>query len=50
LAELRYFSQKKLLQLILSKKAEGLFGEVAVARFNSLAQSLGCETTIKISA
>lgn len=50
LAELRYFPQKKLLQLILSKKAEGLFGEVAVSRFTSLAQSLECATTVRISA
>ena len=47
LAELRYFPQKKQLELRLNEKARGLFGEVAQARFMSLAASLEAEVAIK---
>ncbi len=47
LAELRYFPKKKVLELRLGEKALGLFGEVAEARFMSLASSLESEVTIK---
>ncbi|PIE16111.1 MAG: exopolyphosphatase [Rhodobacterales bacterium] len=46
-AELRYFPKKKQLHLRLSDKATGLFGEVAEARFQSLANTLGAEVEIK---
>ncbi|MCR9126696.1 MAG: Ppx/GppA family phosphatase [Rhodobacteraceae bacterium] len=48
MGELRWFPQKKVLQLIMPAKAMGLFGEVAEARFVSLAGSLGAETAIKV--
>ncbi|MWD27009.1 exopolyphosphatase [Aquicoccus sp. SCR17] len=46
--ELRWSPRKKNLELRLSKRAEPLFGEVAEARFLSLAQSLGATTEVKI--
>ena len=45
--ELRWFPKKKLLHLSLPKSSEPLFGEVAQARFNSLAKSLQAETEVK---
>jgi exopolyphosphatase/guanosine-5'-triphosphate,3'-diphosphate pyrophosphatase len=45
--ELRWFSQKKQLQLRLTPDMMPLFGEVAEARLNSLAASLGAEVEIK---
>ncbi|MGB8622903.1 MAG: exopolyphosphatase, partial [Paracoccaceae bacterium] len=48
LAELRYFPKKKMLELWLDPGAEGLFGEVAEARFGSLAKALGVETKVKV--
>ena len=45
--ELRWFSKKKILQLRLTPDMVPLFGEVAEARFNSLASSLGAEVEIK---
>ncbi|MBN2906315.1 MAG: Ppx/GppA family phosphatase [Rhodobacteraceae bacterium] len=48
LAELRHFPKKKQLELILSAPAEPLFGEVAQARFASLAKSLGVETSVRV--
>lgn len=47
LANLRYFPKKKQLELRLDEKAHGLFGEVAEARFMSLASSLEAEVEIK---
>jgi len=47
LANLRYFPKKKQLELRLNEKARGLFGEVAEARFMSLASSLEAEVEIK---
>jgi exopolyphosphatase/guanosine-5'-triphosphate,3'-diphosphate pyrophosphatase len=38
--------KKKILQLTLNPEAEPLFGEVAQARFSSLAQSLGAEAKV----
>ncbi|MCK4712029.1 MAG: Ppx/GppA family phosphatase [Marinosulfonomonas sp.] len=46
MAELRYFPKKKQLELRLNEKARGLFGEVAEARFMSLARALGAEVKI----
>ncbi|MBK1635239.1 Ppx/GppA family phosphatase [Rhodovulum adriaticum] len=48
LAELRHFPKKRVLELVLSPGAEPLFGEVARARFASLAKSLGVETTVRL--
>ncbi|MEM9968973.1 MAG: Ppx/GppA family phosphatase [Pseudomonadota bacterium] len=46
-AELRWFPKKQLLQLWLSPQITPLFGEVAEARFKSLASSLNANTEIK---
>ncbi len=46
--ELRWFSKKKLLQLVLTPDMLPLFGEVAEARFKSLAASLGAESDVKV--
>ena len=46
LTELRYFPKRKLLELGLQKGAEDLYGEVAEARFGSLAKALGVETAV----
>ena len=45
--ELRWFSKKKQLQLRLTQDMLPLFGEVAEARLNSLAASLGAMVEIK---
>ncbi|GAA6174741.1 Ppx/GppA family phosphatase [Sulfitobacter pacificus] len=45
--EIRWFSKKKQLQLRLTPDMLPLFGEVAEARLNSLAASLGAEVEIK---
>jgi exopolyphosphatase/guanosine-5'-triphosphate,3'-diphosphate pyrophosphatase len=45
--EIRWFSKKKQLQLRLTSDMLPLFGEVAEARLNSLAASLGAEVEIK---
>ncbi|WP_457648184.1 Ppx/GppA family phosphatase [Profundibacter sp.] len=47
MAILRYFPKKKQLQLRLDETGRGLFGEVAEARFMSLAAALGAEVEIK---
>ncbi|MBK5935152.1 Ppx/GppA phosphatase [Rhodovulum imhoffii] len=47
LAEMRLFPKKKVLQLWLAPIAEPLFGEVAEARFASLAKALGVDTALK---
>lgn len=47
-AEMKYYPKKKLLCLILKQEAEGLYGEVAAARFRSLATSLSADVDVKI--
>ncbi|MCI2400776.1 Ppx/GppA family phosphatase [Aliiroseovarius subalbicans] len=46
-AELRWFPKKRELHLFLQKQAVDLFGEVAEARFQSLAGALEAEITVK---
>ncbi len=48
-AELAWAPKKRILKLTLTRTAEALFGEVAEARFQSLASSLEAETEIKIA-
>ncbi len=48
MGELRWFPKKKELELWLSREAEPLFGEVAEARFQSLATTLDAQTKVKI--
>ncbi|MBL3560538.1 Ppx/GppA family phosphatase [Rhodovulum sulfidophilum] len=48
LAELRHYPKKKQLELILAEAAVPLFGEVAAARFASLAKALGVETSVRV--
>ncbi|MBI6629634.1 Ppx/GppA family phosphatase [Pontibaca salina] len=48
MAALRWFPKKKLLELRLSRDASALYGEVAEARFKSLAKSLGAEVSVKL--
>ena len=45
--EMRWFPKKKLLELWLTPDMLPLFGEVAEARLNSLAASLGAEISVK---
>jgi len=47
LGEIRWFPKKKLLELRLSPEAAPLFGEVARARFDSLAASLSATAVVK---
>lgn len=47
MADLRHFPKKQLLELRLTEKGRGLFGEVAQARFMSLAASLSVEVVVK---
>ena len=47
MANLRYFPKKKQLELRLDETGRGLFGEVAEARFMSLAAALGAKVEIK---
>ncbi len=47
MAEMRLFPKKKILELRLDPKADGLFGEVAQDRFQSLCQSLGTKSVFK---
>lgn len=49
LGEMRWFPKKKILELRLSRDASPLFGEVAEARFMSLANSLEASTKIKLN-
>lgn len=44
--ELRYDAQRHLLELVLNPKKEALFGEVAAARFASLAASMKAKTKV----
>jgi len=48
--ELRWFPKKKVIELHLSAEAAPLFGEVAQARFDSLALTLGASKVIKAPA
>jgi exopolyphosphatase/guanosine-5'-triphosphate,3'-diphosphate pyrophosphatase len=48
MSALRWYPKKKVLELRLAPRAMGLFGEVAEARFNSLAGSLGATTAVKL--
>ncbi len=47
MGELRWFPKKRKLELWLPPRSTVLFGEVAEARFNSLASSLGAEAAVK---
>jgi len=42
--------KKKVLELTLNRDAEALFGEVAEARFKSLADALGAQAEVKLAA
>ncbi|SLN39338.1 Guanosine-5'-triphosphate,3'-diphosphate pyrophosphatase [Pseudoruegeria aquimaris] len=46
LGKLKFYPKKQVLELRLSHEAEDLFGEVAQARFASLAQALNAETKV----
>ena len=48
IGSLRWYPKKKLLRLALPEAARALFGEVAEARFMSLAQSLGSDVTVEV--
>ena len=48
MGELRWFPKKKRLELILTKEAAPLYGEVAEARLASLAASLEAETKVQV--
>jgi len=43
---LRWYPKKRVIELRLARGSEALFGEVAEARFKSLAQALGASTTV----
>lgn len=46
-SKLKWYPRKKVLELKLSKDSASLFGEVAEARFNSLASSLGATAKVR---
>lgn len=46
-AELRYFPRRKVLELVLQRDCEALFGEVAAARFEGLASALGAISSVR---
>ena len=46
--EMRWFPKKKRLEMWLTRDMVPLFGEVAEARLNSLAASLGAEAVVKV--
>lgn len=46
--ELKYSSKKGTLEIILKQAATPLFGEVALARFHSLASALGAEPIVRV--
>ena len=48
-AELRFYPKKRLLELVLRADKQGLFGEVAQARFASLAASLKVATKVRVA-
>jgi exopolyphosphatase / guanosine-5'-triphosphate,3'-diphosphate pyrophosphatase len=43
---LRWYPKKRVIELRLARGSEALFGEVAEARFRSLAQALGATTVV----
>ncbi len=47
---LQWRPKKKVLELVLNPDAEALFGEVAEARFRSLAESLGAQPAVSVAA
>lgn len=47
--ELRLYPKKKVLELVLNPAEQGLFGEVAAARFASLAASMGVTTAVRVA-
>ncbi len=47
-ASLEWQPKKKVLRLVLTKQAQPLFGEVAEARFASLARSMGAQSDIRL--
>jgi len=44
---LKYFPKKRVLELVLTPRTEGLFGEVAQSRFASLAQALKSSASVR---
>ena len=48
LGKLKWYPKKKQLDLVLTRDAQELFGEVAKARFASLAQTLEAEPRVRI--
>jgi len=46
MGKLNYDRDNKMLELVLKPKSRDLFGEVVLARFESLAHALGCETRV----
>lgn len=44
---LKFYPKKKVLELVLTPQAQGLFGEVAEARFTALAGALGAGTRVR---
>ena len=45
---LKYYPRKRLLELVLEPRTAGLFGDVAQARFRSLAKALDVETKVRV--
>ena len=50
MGQFKWFPQKRVLELRIPKAASALYGEVAEARFLSLAASLNAETKVKFTA
>jgi exopolyphosphatase/guanosine-5'-triphosphate,3'-diphosphate pyrophosphatase len=48
-AELRFFPRRKVLELVLQRRSEGLYGEVAAARLAALASALGVQHNVKVA-
>ena len=49
MGQLKYFPKKKIIEMKLPKAAVPLYGEVAEARFQSLARTLGAEINVKVA-
>ena len=49
MGRLKFYPKKKIVEMTLPAHAEPLFGEVAMARFESLASSLDAKTRVKIA-
>lgn len=45
---LKYYPRKRMLELVLTPHTQALFGEVAQARFRSLAKALSVETKVRV--